>query len=161
MATIQMRMPAVTEVLYDNPLKLFVKTDTGRAGWSPPVPLPIGFGTVSGTVIPPPSRGLKLSLYPSPIKLPSGNPQQRFRDRFRRKGALSRRVQRRMPARLPVNGTGESLFSTPESEKRPCKASFRIAKGAAWTLISSRSFWSCGHDREDASRDSRFQENEG
>ena len=91
----------------------------------------IGLGTVSGTVILPLSRGLELSLYPSPINFPSCNPQRRFRDRFRRFRAPSRRVQHRMHAQLPVNGTGEGCF-------RRCKGHFMAVPGDSAGIRSPR-----------------------
>ena len=82
-----------------------------------PFLLTIGLGTVSGTITAPLLRGLGLSLYPSPIKLPSRKPQRRFRDGFRRKEALSRRPRHELHARLPVNGTRDGPGSPPEGGK--------------------------------------------
>ena len=86
-------------------------TRAAREGLLPAeaVPKLIGFGTVSGTVIPPLLWNLGLSLYSSPIKSPSGNHQRWFRDGFRRNGAPSRPPQGEMHGQSPVNGTREAV----------------------------------------------------
>ena len=78
----------------ENMMSKFSDFSCDRCRWYKP----IGLGTVSGTVDAPFLRGLGLSLYPSPIKLPSCNPQRRFRDGFRRKEALSRRPRHELHA---------------------------------------------------------------